>query len=90
MGYSLHPKEQERPAMTRPPIKIVDNAKADEDDFVVCMRLSDHPYHFPDNKRGYCWQCGAIVVFRPNMPTKPKRICMQCAALAMTKPGGGA
>jgi hypothetical protein len=31
-----------------------------------------------------CCQCGIPIIYRPEVPTKPKKICMKCAVDRMT------
>ena len=66
------------------PIQIVDEAEAEECDFLVCV-TADTPSPFEDNLTGFCVECGVKVQFRWHAPRKPKRICMACMVLMETK-----
>lgn len=61
-----------------PKIRVVDDAEAEQCDWVVCVRAADDPGAFPDNKRGTCSACGEPVIFRPHSPRTPPRICVEC------------
>lgn len=60
-------------------ISVVDNAQADEADYVVCCRAGI-PSPFKDNATGVCSHCGHAIFFRPHVPTKPAKICIECMA----------
>lgn len=35
---------------------------------------------FPDDRKGECFSCHRLLVFRPHSPTNVKKICLLCAA----------
>lgn len=66
-------------------IEVCTRAEAEECDYyLVCVTVGT-PSPFLNNEQGQCCVCGAVVIFRPHAPVKPKRICFECA-VAMSGP----
>ncbi len=62
-------------------IRAVDQAEAEQADFVVCM---DAPAGTqppaPGSERTTCSGCGKALWIHPTSPRTPPRICFTCAA----------
>lgn len=56
------------------PVTIVPDEEAEQCDFVVCGPDS----YFPDDVRSVCSDCGTMIVHRPHVPKRPRKICMTC------------
>lgn len=63
-------------------VEIVDAAKAETAEVVVCMRVVDMPIAvFPDDVIADCAHgCGFQIRYRPYMPKAPAKICLACAS----------
>jgi hypothetical protein len=58
--------------------EVVDDAKADTADMVVCVEATQ-PLIFADNMTGPCADCGMVLQWRPHSPKRPPKVCMECA-----------
>ena len=64
--------------------EIDDDGNADHADIVVCARLTS-PLMMPDNKIGFCAECGEAIQYRPHVPKSPRKMCMECVVPLATK-----
>lgn len=66
------------------PIQIVDNAKAEQADVVICVYAGQEQEQFKaDNIYTHCADCQKPITHRPHAPQKPPKVCMPCAILRM-------
>ena len=68
------------------PIRIVEDAEAENSDIVICVYAGQEQDQFKaDNIYTTCADCGKNITHRPHAPKKPAKVCMPCAVIRMQK-----
>jgi hypothetical protein len=62
--------------------EVVDDATAEQADFVVCIPAAPWLRNV-DNLTGPCHDCGKQLQWRPHAPKQPPKLCRPCAMVRM-------